>query len=395
MGVDINTADKNITLNEAPLVGGDMIVVFEDHDISICLMKETIEVHGDLDTTKRDNMIYQLTVYCDNEDDDILQRFCNYAIIKHNTTKQKWEQKLFNHTAGQWDNGTKCYSPNINSVVLHNGMKNEILGIMDFFHHNEKYYIDNGMRYKNILLCLGYPGTGKTTFSCALAARYRRHIYSINLANLTKPEDLKQLMDKFAQNVTNGIIMIDDIDHMFNNNTEAIESEDLVQISNDSLQNAKPNIKPTKKYQVTMHELLGFFDGLNTVHGLVVIMCANDPLKFFKQDEHSFNALCRDQRLNHIFEFQTCDKMMISQIYTNIFKTEPRQDLIENIEENYYAPCTIAKAFSSFYESNGGNIEGKQEKIDMILSDLANKTIKTNDQIIIEYSKKYQRDHPN
>lgn len=395
MGVDINTTDKDVKLNESPLVGADMMIRFEDHDIKVRLTNEVIEVHGDLDTTKRDNMIYHLETYSDVEDSDILQRFCNYAIIKHNTTKQKWEQKLFNHNAGQWDNGTKCYSPNINSVVLHNGMKNEILGIMDFFHHNEKYYIDNGMRYKNILLCLGYPGTGKTTFSCALAARYRRHIYSINLANLTKPEDLKQLMDKFAQNVTSGIIMIDDIDHMFNTNTEAIESEELVQISTDVLQaNPKTNIKPAKKYQVTMHELLGFFDGLNTVHGLVVIMCANDPLKFFKQDEHSFNALCRDQRINHIFEFQTCDRNMISQIYKNIFKTEPRQDLIENIEENYYAPCTIAKAFSSFYESNGGNIEGKQDKIDMILSDLANKTIKTNDQIIIEYSKKYQRDHP-
>lgn len=389
MGVDINNTDKELKLNESPLVGNDMTVRFENHDISVRLVKETIEVNGDLDSTKRDNMIYQLTVHCDNKDSDILQRFCNNAIIKHNTTKQKWEQKIYNHTGGQWDNGVKCYSPNIDSVVLRANMKDDVLNIMDFFHNNETYYINNGMRYKNILLNLGYPGTGKTTFSCALAARYRKHIYSINLNNLTSHDDLKKLMDSFSQKVTNGIIMIDDIDHTFEQ--QPVES-DMV-IMNKPNEKAPEHVK--SKYRVSVPELLGFFDGLNTIHGLVVIMCANDPLKFFDKNDHSFSALCRDQRINHIFEFETCDRKMIATIYKNIFGTEIDMEKLNKIENDYYAPCTIAKVFSSFYEKNGGKIENKQDEIDMLLVDLANKTVRTNDEIIVEYSKRYQRDHPN
>jgi len=390
MGVDINTTDKELKLNESPLVGNDMVVRFENHDISVRLVKETIEVNGDLDSTKRDNMIYQLTVYCDDEASEILQRFCNYAILKHNTTKQKWEQKIYNHNGGQWDNGVKCYSPNIDSVVLRSNMKDDVLNIMDFFHHNELYYINNGMRYKNILLNLGYPGTGKTTFSCALAARYRKHIYSINLNNLTSPDDLKKLMDSFAQKVTNGIIMIDDIDHTFENAVSPVETDTV--IMDKPNEKAPEKVKP--KYRVSVPELLGFFDGLNTIHGLVVIMCANDPLKFFDKNDHSFSALCRDQRINHIFEFETCDRKMIATIYKNIFGKEIDMEKLDKIENDYYAPCTIAKVFSSFYEKNGGKIENKQNEIDMLLVDLANKTVRTNDEIIVEYSKRYQRDHP-
>lgn len=392
MGVDINTTDKELKLNESPLVGNDMVVQFENHDISVRLIKETIEVNGDLDSTKRDNMIYQLTVYSDDENSDILQRFCNNAIIKHNTTKQKWEQKIYNHTGGQWDNGVKCYSPNIDSVVLRSNMKEDVLNIMDFFHNNELYYINNGMRYKNIILNLGYPGTGKTTFSCALAARYRKHIYSINLTNLTSPDDLKKLMDSFAQKVTNGIIMIDDIDHTFEN--KHIDDDIIMDKPTDDAKMLKQTEKVKLKYRVSVPELLGFFDGLNTIHGLVVIMCANDPLKFFDKNNHSFSAMCRDQRINHIFEFETCDRKMIATIYKNIFGMDIDTERLEKIDNDYYAPCTIAKVFSSFYEKNGGKIENKQDEINMLLYDLANKTVRTNDEILVEYSQRYQRDHP-
>lgn len=385
MANDITSTDKEIILNEAPLVGVNMIVRFDNHDIYITSKKDTIEMNGDLDTQKRDNMIYELTVYTDTKESDIIHRFCNHAIIKYNTTKQKWEQKIYNHKNGQWDSGTKCYSPNIESIVFPPNMKNNIINIMDFFQNNEQYYINNGMRYKNIILNLGYPGTGKTTFSTALAAKYSKHIYSLNLANVSSQDDLNKLMDRFAQKVTTGIIMIDDIDHIFDVVNEVTPSDTT---------NDKPT-KQTPKYHVNIAELLGFFDGLNTIHGLVVIMCANDPLKFFEKNKHSFSALCRDQRINHIFEFQTCDHAMVAQLYNNIFGSVPKQELVDNIEEKYYAPCTIAKVFSSFFEKNGGQVMDKQDAIDQILVDLANKKIKTNEEIITEYSKRYQRDYPN
>ena len=124
-------------------------------------------------------------------------------------------------------------------------------------------------------------------------------------------------------------------------------------------------------------------------------MCANDPSKLFKTSTINDLALLRDQRINMICEFKLCNHKMISDLYKSIINKTPDESIIKDIPEDYYAPCTIAKVFSSFYEKNGGKIENKQDMIDILLADLANKTVRTNDEIIVEYSKRYQRDHPN
>jgi hypothetical protein len=76
-------------------------------------------------------------------------------------------------------------------------------------------------------------------------------------------------------------------------------------------------------------------------------------------------------------------------IYKNIFKKDINEILLNKIEDDYYAPCTVVKVFSSLYEKYGGKMEGKDNEIEQLLIDLGNKDIKTNDKIIIEYSEKY------
>jgi adenylate kinase family enzyme len=76
---------------------------------------------------------------------------------------------------------------------------------------------------------------------------------------------------------------------------------------------------------------------------------------------------------------------------TNL-SSETRDEIahyVLDIEENYYAPCTISKHFVSFYEKNGGVVNDKEEELNMLLEDLIFKRIQTNRELIMNYSKEY------
>jgi hypothetical protein len=383
----------NIKFGVGTTYGEDIIIKFESHEIICIKEKYDIEIKGELQTEKRDNICYYFETYDINPESDIIERFFQKAIIEYNKSKKEWVQKIYHNDEEIWGDGQDISAPSsIKTVVMRDDMKENLINSVQFFLENPEFYAENGLRRKLVIANMGPPGTGKTTTAIAIAKQHKLNVYALNLENSVKGS-LKCLIENMS--TKHGILLIDDFDHYYSKLGKQQEKEEVIYESesedlNEYKKKSKRYNKSSKKEPISYHELLTVFDGTGSKDGLIVFINLNDPSKIFKSTNIEDLALFRDRRVNLLLTFEYCNHTMIKELYYNIFKMEPNMDLIKMIPEDFYAPCVIAQQFIELYERYSKNIVHKQKDIDQILIDLANQKIKTSQDKIKDYLKKLE-----
>ena len=320
---------QKINFNISGSMGQEEIILYDDHEIIYYSEKSQLEIHGDIETSKRDNITYYLETTDYNQQSDIIERFCEHAIRTHNNNRVEWKQKIYHNDNDIWKDPQDIVSPtNIDSIILRKDMKEEFVTSLDFFRNNRDFYKEHGQRYKYVVVLMGYPGTGKTTLAMAYANQNKRHIYALNLKT-SQEGDLKYLIE--SMDTKSGDLLIDDFDHYFtelgntNNNNKNKEGDNSDESETDDYSEDESRQKKRKKHKknnepkkISYHEFLTVLDGVGSKDGLVIYICINDPSKLFKSMNIEELALFRERRINKIFECKLCDHSMLAGIYKNI-----------------------------------------------------------------------------
>lgn len=145
----------------------------------------------------------------------------------------------------------------IGSVILDDGIKDNIVKDVKDFLKSGKWYFDRGIPYRRGYLLYGPPGSGKTSFIQALAGELDYNICILNLSEANLTDDrLNHLMNHIPER---SLLLLEDIDAAFNKRTQTDEGG--------------------FKSGVTFSGLLNALDGVASSEETITFMTTNHPEK--------------------------------------------------------------------------------------------------------------------
>lgn len=230
-----------------------------------------------------------------------LKKFLSHVIktVKNNNKHEENSVLVYcSNVKGYFDNHNYASTQPFDSIYLPKELKESLVDHVDMFIRNKSRYIKFGRMFKTAFLLTGLPGSGKSSLVKAIAHKYKRPIYVINLT--------KELTDEVLLNVTkdickDSIMLIEDVDAFFIDRS--------------------PN-----GINVSFSALLNLIDGpMSISNGLIIFLTANNP-------DRLDPALIRPGRVDRIFTFD----------YPR--KTEIRSAFVD------LTGCDDIGAFNAFYD---------------------------------------------
>ncbi|KAF9907255.1 hypothetical protein EC991_011156 [Linnemannia zychae] len=261
---------------------------------------------------------------------------------------KKKEGKTTIYTSQPYDNywsGSSTRSPRaFHSVILAEGLKEELLEDITTFRNSSQWYHDRGVPYRRGYLLHGPPGTGKTSFIVALAGHLNMSVCIVNLG-ISGLND--QQLDRLLNNAPrNSILLMEDVDAA------------LVKRKAGKAQEGGNN--------VTLSGILNALDGITAQEGSVVFMTTNHIRKLAP-------ALIRPGRCDRKMLFDYADKHQIEGMFLKFFLSRPPVDPKPTRKLSATSASTPASSATASLSELDSKEQGRKDTYDAMIKRTAAK----------------------
>ena len=240
---------------------------------------------------------------------DTLQSFLEYVVNSEcrRTRPNMYTIYRWQVEHGYWKRLASKTSRSIESVVLPDETKEKIISDIDSFISREtfQFYTNHGIPYKRSYLFYGVPGAGKTSLLTAIAGKYRRDLY------IVQPTDPRFTDDSLAEAIkdapSRSIIVLEDVDALFDKNREAKNS----------------------KMTISFSGLLNALDGIGNPDGQIFVLTTN-----FRENLDS--ALIRNGRVDMHLEFSYATTEQMEKLFCQFYPSPTELPLAAIFRESVH-----------------------------------------------------------